>query len=311
MSKQQQFRDIIAKFEEEKNKGGRAQKISGIFRESRRLILIVVASFIMAINIKGFIRAGNLIPGGFNGITLLIQQIGLEFFNLEIPFTLVNLLLNAVPVFISFKFIGKKFTGYSCLMIVLSGILTDILPGYPITHDTLLVCVFGGIINAFAISLCLFADATSGGTDFIAIFFSEKFNVDTWNYIFAANVVVLLIAGALFGWNEALYSIIFQFTSTQVLHLLYKRYQKQTLYIITSKPEEVYQSIRDVTHHDATLFKGIGCYQKQECNMLYSVVGSDEIRKVVTKIREVDQSAFINIMKTEQITGRFYKRPND
>lgn len=280
-------------------------------REIKRFFLVALASCIMAMNIKSFIRAGNLIPGGFNGITLLIQQIGAEFWNVNIPFTVVNLLLNAIPVFISLKFIGKKFTGYSCLMIVLSGILTDILPGYPVTHDILLVCVFGGIINAFAISLCLHANATSGGTDFIAIFFSEKYGVDTWNYIFAANVIVLLIAGSLFDWNEALYSIIFQFTSTQVLHLLYKRYQKQTLFIITEKQEEVYEQIRDITNHDATLFKGTGCYRKQECNMLYSVVGSDEIRKVVAKINEVDEKAFINIVKTEQITGRFYKRPND
>lgn len=281
------------------------------FREVKRILLVVAAACIMAMNIKGFIRAGGLIPGGFNGLTLLIQQIGVKFLNIEIPFTPVNLLLNAVPIFISFQFIGKKFTGYSCLMIVLSGLLTDILPGYPLTHDILLVSVFGGIINAFAISLCLFADATSGGTDFIAIFFSEKFGIDTWNYIFAANVVVLLIAGVLFGWNEALYSIVFQFTSTQVLHLLYKRYQKQTLFIITEYPDEVYEEIKNITNHDATLFKGTGCYQKKECNMLYSVVGSDEIRKVVSKIREVDGHAFINIMKTEQVTGRFYKRPND
>lgn len=284
---------------------------STFFKEAKRVLLVITAACIMAVNIKSFIRAGNLIPGGFNGITLLIQQIGAEFFHVQIPFTAVNLLLNAIPVFISFKFIGKKFTGYSCLMIVLSGILTDILPGYPVTDDVLLVCVFGGIINAFAISLCLFANATSGGTDFIAIFFSEKFGVDTWNYIFVGNVIVLLIAGNLFGWNEALYSIIFQFTSTQVLHVLYKRYQKQTLFIITEKPEEVYVEIRNITNHDATLFKGTGCYRKHECNMLYSVVGSDEIRKVVAKIREVDEHAFINIMKTEQITGRFYKRPND
>lgn len=280
-------------------------------REARRIVLVVAASCIMAMNIKSFIRAGDLIPGGFNGLTLLIQQIVLEFGKIEIPFTPVNLLLNAIPIFISFKFIGKKFTGYSCLMIVLSGVLTDILPGYPLTHDTLLVCVFGGIINAFAISLCLFADATSGGTDFIAIFFSEKYGIDTWNYIFIANVIVLLIAGALFGWNEALYSIIFQFTSTQVLHLLYKRYQKHTLFIITEHPDEIYEEIRNITNHDATLFKGIGCYQKRECNMLYSVLGSDEIRQVVSKIREVDEHAFINSMKTDQITGRFYKRPND
>lgn len=272
---------------------------------------MVLASCIMAMNIKSFIRAGDLIPGGFNGITLLIQQVGLEFFGREIPYTPVNLLLNAIPVYISFRFIGKKFTGYSCLMILLSGILTDILPGYPITEDILLVCVFGGLINAVAISLCLFADATSGGTDFIAIFFSEKYGIDTWNYIFGVNVVVLLIAGSLFNWNEALYSIIFQFTSTQVLHFLFRRYQKQTLFIITENSDMVYEKIRTITNHDATLFKGVGCYQKKECSMLYSVVGSDEIRKVMAGIKEVDKNAFVNVVKTEQITGRFYKKPND
>ncbi len=281
------------------------------FRDARRLVMVVLASCIMAININSFIHAGNLIPGGFNGITLLTQQIGFEFFHVQIPYTVINLILNAIPIFISFKYIGKKFTGYSCLMIVLSSILTDILPGFQVTDDILLVCVFGGIINAFAISLCLNADSTSGGTDFIAIFFSEKYGIDTFGYIFAFNVVILLIAGSLFGWREALYSIIFQFTSTQMLHMLYKRYQKQTLFIITAKPQEVYESIRDITNHDATLFKGIGCYRNHECNMLYSVVGSDEIHKVVSKIREVDEQAFINIMKTEQITGRFYKKPND
>lgn len=287
------------------------QRNKGPLWEIERVLMVIVAAVVMALNIKIFIRAGNLIPGGFNGITLLLQQIGLEFFRVDIPFTPVNLLLNAVPIYISYKFIGKKFTLYSCLMIVLSGILTDVIPAYPLTDDILLVSIFGGIINAFAISLCLFADATSGGTDFIAIFFSEKYGVDTWNYIFAGNVVVILIAGILFGWNEALYSIIFQFASTQTLHLLYKRYQKQTLFIVTSHPNEVYEGIREITHHDATLFKGTGCYQNQERNMLYSVVGSDEIRKVVQVIKEIDRDAFINIMKTEQITGRFYKRPND
>ncbi len=287
-------------------------KISqSVLKEAKRLLMITAGACIMAVNIKSFIRAGNLVPGGFNGITLLLQQIGRAFFDVEVPYTLINLLLNAIPVFISFKFIGKKFTLYSCLMIILSSVLTDILPGYAVTQDTLLVCVFGGIINAFAIILCLKAGATSGGTDFIAIFFSEKFGIDTFNYIFIGNVVVILIAGRLFGWDEALYSIIFQYASTQMLHMLYKRYQKQTLFIITAKPEEVYEEIKNITNHDATLFKGIGCYRKQECNMLYSVVGSDEIHKVVTKIREIDGQAFINIMKTEQITGRFYKKPND
>lgn len=282
-----------------------------LYNDARRFVMVVLSACIMAININSFIHAGNLLPGGFSGITLLIQQIGLEFWKIKIPYTLVNLLLNAVPVVISFKYIGKKFTGYSCLMLVLSSILTDILPGFQVTDDILLVCVFGGIIHAFALSLCLNADSTSGGTDFIAIFFSEKYGIDTFNYIFVGNVIILLIAGSLFGWREALYSIIFQFTSTQVLHALHRRYQKQTLLIVTKKPDEVYEVIKQMTNHDATLIKGEGCYMKQECDILYSVVGRDEVRKVLNRVRETDPAAFVNMIRTESLSGRFYQRPND
>ncbi len=286
-------------------------KKNTLLDDAKRTALIIAASFLMAMNIKSFVRAGDLLPGGFSGLTLLLQQIARHFGNLELSYSLINFSLNAIPVIISFKHIGKKFTGYSCLMIILTGIFTDVLSGFQMTNDILLVSVFGGILNAFSISLCLYANATSGGTDFIAIFFSEKYGIETWNYIFAGNCIILLIAGYLFGWEEALYSIIFQYTSTQVLHFLYKRYQKQTLLIITSKPDEIYQEIRENTNHDATLFKGIGCYKKQECNMLYSVVGRDEIKSVIKKTKEIDKNAFINTMNTQQLTGRFYQRPND
>ena len=277
----------------------------------QRLLLVLVGAFVMALNIRIFVRAGDMFPGGFNGLTLLIQRTASQYLHIELPFSLINLLLNAAPAVISFLYIGKKFTLYSGLMIVVSSILTDLLPGFEITSDPLLISIFGGIINGCAISLCLFANATSGGTDFIAIFFSERKGIDTWNYIFLGNVAMLIVAGLLFGWDKSLYSIIFQFASTQILHMLYKRYQKQTLLIITDHPQEVYQTIRDNTHHDATQFEGVGCYEGQEKHMLYSVVSADEAKRTIDGIRKVDPAAFINCLKTEQITGRFYNRPND
>ena len=277
----------------------------------KRILMITVAAVIMAISLKSFVRTGGLIPGGFNGLTRLIQEVSVLLWKVEPPFSVINFALNAIPVVISYKFIGKKFTMYSCLMIVLTGVLTDMVPGYAVTTDPLLVSVFGGLFQALAISICLFSGATSGGTDFIAIFFSEKFGIDCWNYIFAGNVVILVIAGMLFGWEKALYSIIFQFASTQVLQTLYKRYQKQTLLIVTNQPEEIYEGIRAITNHDATLIKGIGCYRKKECNILYSVVGRDEVRKVLRYVKEADPDAFVNMIRTESLSGRFYQRPND
>ena len=284
---------------------------NAVMDTAKRTAMVLVAAVITAVNLKTFVRTGGLIPGGFTGLTRLLQEICDMVWGFEPPFSVINLTLNVVPAVVSYKFIGKKFTMYSCLMIVVSGLITDLIPSYAVTTDTLLVAVFGGLFNAVAIGICLAAGATAGGTDFIAIFLSEKMDIDSWNYIFAGNVVILCIAGALFGWEKALYSIIFQFTSTQVLHTLHRRYQKQTLLIVTKKPEEVYEVIKEMTNHDATLIKGEGCYMKQECNILYPVVGRDEVRKVLNRVRETDPTAFVNMIRTENLSGRFYQRPND
>lgn len=280
-------------------------------KDGKRIMVIVIASIIMALNIKIFVRTGNLYPGGATGLTVLIQQIGIRFFSVEIPYSVVNILMNAVPVYIGFRFIGKKFTLYSCIMILLTGFFTDLIPTMIITYDTLLISVFGGLINGFAISLCLSQDATSGGTDFIATYFSQKKGMDSWNIVLCINAVIILSAGVLFGWDKALYSLIFQFVSTQVLHALHKKYQQQTLFIVTNQATEVCDAISRVSHHGATILEGEGSYAKSSRSLVYSVVSSAEIGKVIKVVKETDPKAFINSVKTEQISGRFYQKPTD
>ena len=88
---------------------------------------------------------------------------------------MINVILNAHSYLHRFPlYRGKKFTLYSCLCIVLTSVLTDLIPGIAITSDVLLISIFGGIINGFAISLCLLTGSTTGGTDFISIYLSEK-----------------------------------------------------------------------------------------------------------------------------------------
>ena len=285
-----------------------AQKIGGKFK---RLFLIIFASVLFSANIKIFVRAGSLLPGGFTGLTLLIQQIFSHFVHITVPFSVINFILNSIPAVISFRFIGKNYTLYSVIMIILSGLLTDVLPLQPFTDDILLAAVFGGFFNALAISLCLFAGATSGGTDFIASCISEKYGRDAWNYILVANMCILAVDGFMFGWDRALYSILFQFTTTQLLNYLYRRYQKMTLFVITTKTEEVFEVIKVDTHHGATVFHGYGCYNHTDRDLVYSVVSGDEVRRVIPKIKKADPGAFINVVRSKEISGRFYLKPND
>lgn len=277
----------------------------------KRIIGVVIASFILALNVKTFVHTGGLIPGGAMGLSLLIQQVVLSFAGIVIPYTAISLLLNAIPVYIGFRFIGKKFTWLSLLAIVCSSIFTDLLPEHIITQDILLISIFGGLMNGFAISICLLLDATSGGTDFISIYLSEKNGIDSFNIILGFNAVILTIAGALFGWDKALYSIIFQFTSTIVIRLLYRKYQKNTLFVVTNKPEVVSALIYELSNHGATILEGKGSYEHCERNVVYSVISSAETRKVVSGIKKADPEAFVNVFKTDWVDGQFYSRPED
>ena len=133
-----------------------------------RLVVVLLAAMLMAINIQTFINGGGLIPGGAQGLTIVIQRAALKFLGLQIAYSPINICLNAIPVYIGFRYIGKKFTLFSMIMVLANGIFVDIIPIHTVTHDPLLVAVFGGILNAVAITMCLEVDATSGGTDFIS-----------------------------------------------------------------------------------------------------------------------------------------------
>jgi uncharacterized membrane-anchored protein YitT (DUF2179 family) len=293
---------------------------SGPLYTVKRVSLILAGAVLMAFNLSTFVHAGGLLPGGFNGLTLLIQEICLRYGGFHVPFSIINYTLNAVPAIVCFKCIGKRFAGYSILMIIVTGLLTDwmraaeaapLFVAFLQVKDTLLSAVFGGILNGFATVLCLFAGATSGGTDFIAIFISEQYHRDSWNYIFAGNCVILAAGGFLFSVDKALYSVIFQFAATMTLTALYKGYQQKTMLIITNKHDRIYRLIQEKTHHGATSFRGTGEYEKAERVLLYSVVNAGEAADLVKAIKKEDPAAFINILRTEQLNGRFYRQPRD
>ncbi|MCQ2554407.1 MAG: YitT family protein [Clostridia bacterium] len=115
------------------------KKVS-VKKELLSLFLLTVSAAIYAFNLKSFIRAGSLVPGGFSGLAVLIQTVFKRFLSVELPYSLIYLPLNAIPAYICLISVGKRFTLYSIYHIVVSSLLTDIIPKVPITSDILLIC---------------------------------------------------------------------------------------------------------------------------------------------------------------------------
>lgn len=293
------------------NKKKQSNLSQSLAKEGLRFAKVLGGSLLMGLVLNLLVDGGGLLPGGFAGLSLLIQRIGHEFFQVDIPFAVPNILLNAIPAYLAYRSIGKRFVLYSCLVILLSTVFIDVLPKHVFTQDMVLICVFGGVIYGFALSLILNANASSGGTDFIAMVLSNKYNIATWNYFLLLNAAIILCSGVLFGFEKALYTIIFQFLCTSVINRMHRRYQRKTIFFITSNPQEVAEELMALTKHGVTCFEGIGCYSGQKRYILYMVVEKEDVPVVKRYARSLGKKIFMNITDSEQLGGNFKLKPMD
>ena len=63
---------------------------------SQTIDVVGAGALIMAVNLNTFVHAVGLLPGGFTGITLLIQEVFAKYLNIKIPFVLFYWGLNVV-----------------------------------------------------------------------------------------------------------------------------------------------------------------------------------------------------------------------
>ena len=273
---------------------------------------ILVSSLIYSIGITSFSKVGGMYPGGFAGISRIVSDLFLRFYDINIPFGIIYFTINIAPTYLVFRYIGKRFTIYSVLQYIIVSLLTTFYtkPIIVLT-DPLLIAVFGGLLCGIGVGVALRNNASSGGTDFIAIYVSNRFNRPIWNYVMCANALVLCVAGVLFGWEKACYSIIFQFVSNQVVQRLHERYKMETLTIITSNPDEVVKNILSKTRHGITEIHSEGAYSHTDNTTLYMVINAFQRHEVVRSILEKDPKAFINIQETIKIVGNYYQKPLD
>lgn len=272
---------------------------------------ITASALLYSFTMNSFIQSGNLFPGGFSGLSRLISMVCDTYLNISISFSVIYFALNVFVTLFVFNKLGHKFIIYSVLWYTLTSIFTASLDVAPITHEPLLISVFGGLLNGIAMGIALRNNASSGGTDFLAIYLSMKTNQSSWNTVLLCNGVILTIAGMLFGWNAALYSIIFQFVSTQVVNQIHSRFKLSTLQIVTNKPDEVCHALFSIVRHGITRIRCEGAYTEQEHWLLLTTVNTYQLKEILEVVKMEDPHAFMAISHSERIVGNYYQKPLD
>lgn len=264
----------------------------------------LLQSFVM----NTFLLPIGLLPGGFNGIAAILSRLA-EKLGGHFSISLGIILLNLPVALLCYRHVGKKFVGYSLIQIFLSSFFLKVLPQQAMFDDVLLNICLGGFLYGMSDAIALMGNASTGGTDFIALYVSNRIGKSIWQEILIFNCVMLVIFGALFGWEYAGYSILVRFIFTKTVDNYYHRYKQSTLMIVTKKEKELTEAYISRYRHGISVVNGYGGYSKNPVSILYTVVSSYEIQDMTSFLVTIDPEVIINQLPTERFVGSFYRKP--
>lgn len=169
-----------------------------------------------------------------------------------------------------------------------------------------MLIIFGGVVSGLGAAIALKSGASTGGTDFIALWVSNHTGKTIWGVIFGFNCFILAIFGFMFGWDKAAYSIVFQFISTKTIDSFYRRYDRVTLQITTRKADEVMTAYVDHFQHGISCAEVIGGYSREKMYLLHAVVSTYESQDIIKLVCDIDPGAVINVFHTLNFVGGWW-----
>ncbi len=277
-----------------------------VVRRAITLACVCASALLQTYVIQAFVNPANLLSGGFTGVALLLERVA-HLMGTSLPVSIGVLLLNIPVALFCWRSISKRFVLFSMVQVGLLSAFLEIFSFQPILGETFLNVIFGGVLNGIAIAIALKSGASTAGTDFIALYVSNKTGKTIWPYVFAGNCCILAIFGSIFGWEHAAYSIVFQFISTKAIDGFYHRYNRSTLLITTKKPQEVARAYTNTLHHGASIIDATGAFSGEPVGIIHTVLSTYEVGDAIRLIRFVDPRAVVNVLKTDDFVGNFHR----
>lgn len=270
------------------------------------VIVIVLGCFISSLGVNLFLSNAQLLSGGVTGIGLILQYL------FEIPSGITVFILNIPLFFISYKFLSKRFTVYTAIgMISFSTALmiTKPLSSLVRVDDTLLYCIYGGLLSGIGYGLIFFRNGSIGGTDIITMVIRKKYsNLDIGKVGFGFNLVIVTISAFIFGLPKSLYTLISLFITSTILDKVLNGFtSKKLLLILTEKEDDIINYVIKDMHRGITSLMAEGGYTHNKKKLLYVAVTTSQMISLKNKILRIDPKAFITIIDVSEVKGKGFQ----
>ena len=266
-------------------------------------LLILVGALIQALSLRLFLIPSELVSGGISGLAQLINQYT------SIPIGLMVLLGN-IPLFIlGWRFLGgPRFAARTILSIVAFSVFTDgltfVLPAGGVTDDMVLNTLFGGLMLGVGLGIVYRGRGTSGGTDILGRILNRSSGITISQAYMITDSVVVLGAGFVFGWTNALYGLVLIYVSGIAAEVALQGTNViRTAMIVTTHTDVIAKQIMDDLERGVTILSGKGGYTREPRQVIYCTVSRMEVNRLKMLVHDIDPKAFMVIGQAQEALG--------
>ena len=270
--------------------------------------LLLSGVFTAALGLKGFLLPNEFIDGGVTGIALMVSHLT------GVSLSLLILVINVPFIVLGYYQIGRKFALKTMLTIsALAGALLVI--SFPLlTHDRLLIAVFGGFFLGAGMGLTMRGGGVLDGTEILAVYLSRKVSASIGDIVLIINILIFSVAAWLLSIETALYSVLTYLAAARTVDFLLVGIEEYTgLTIISFHSTEIRRMITEKMHRGATVYEctqGYGShgYQHLKTEAVFTIVTRLEVVGLTEEVHKIDPQAFVFTQKINDVHGGLAKK---
>ncbi len=271
-------------------------------------VMMLAGTFLTAAGISLFFTPNKIVSGGVSGISTIL------FYVADIPVDLSFAIINGLLLLAGIRILGREFILKTILgagsMTVFINILSKIPP---VTDDTMLAALFGGILYGVGLGITFISGASTGGTDILGRMIQWKFpTMGIGKLLLFIDGVVIGVSTLVFRQVDlVLLGIIGLFIQTVTIDALIARMNvSEMAVVVTEQGNTIAKTIVGESPRGVTLINGTGAYTDRDKQVLLCAMKSSETAQFQKRINEIDPNTFVIFLESKFILGngfRFYK----
>lgn len=275
-------------------------------RKAIDILVIIFGAFVFALAINVFVIPSDLGEGGVTGITIIL------YYLYGWSPGLISFIFNGFLLIIGYKFLSKHTIRYTIIAVMLNSLFLHLTRNWSIDSNEIIVnTVFAGLLGGLGIGLIIRVGGTTAGTTILASITKKYLG---WNISYGLlffDLIIVFASYFVIGIEKLLLTMIMLYIATKTMQFIIEGFSmKKAVTIISQKPTEIAQKVNVKMDRGVTVFSGHGHYSKEKKEILYIVIGSQEVMKLKRIVQETDENAFVAIHDVRDVFGEGFVSMN-